>query len=135
MVVEKLITRAKNAYGREDDRRRRARPPDGRPLHQGPRRDQGALLGDRREGRVAPGGLHAHREARASGRATAPKWPLIELVDFQGVTKPDKAEKEAKAEKSGADAKEAKAKKTAKKAAGKKEKAASKEKEAAAHSS
>ncbi len=103
MFVEKLITRAKNAYGREDkaknvhDRRMVARTIKDKDVLRELFSEIAAKVSSR------PGGYtRIVKLGRRQGDGA--EVALIELVDFQGVTKPDKAEKEAKAEKSGADA-------------------------------
>jgi large subunit ribosomal protein L17 len=130
MVVEKMITRAKNAYGREDkaknvhDRRMVARTIKDAEVV----KELFAEIAEKVSSR--PGGYtRIVKLGRRQGDGA--EVAIIELVDFQGVIKPGKAEKQAKSDKSDSGAKEAKPKKSGKKSAGKKEKPAAKEKEAA----
>ena len=134
MFVEKLITRAKRAYTLE-----------GRAKNIHERRMVARYIKDKDVVRELFSEIAQKVSSRPGGYTRIVKLgrrqgdgaevALLELVDYQGVIKPDKPHKEGKAEKSDAAGKEPKSKKSPKKAAGKKEKAAAKKKESAAQAS
>jgi len=134
MFVEKLITRAKRAYGMEDKAKN---------VHE--RRMVARYIKDKEVVRELFSEIAQKVSSRPGGYTRIVKLgrrqgdgaevAILELVDFHGAIRPGKQEKEGKAEKSETAGKETKAKKSPKKAAGKKEKAAAKKKESAAQAS